>query len=216
MSAARFSSVILDVDSTLTGIEGIDWLARRCGPAVADDVARLTDRAMDGEVSLDAVYGLRLQLVKPSVVDCRALSDAYVAAVAPGAAETIRALHAAGVSIALVSGGIRQSILPLADMLRIPHDLVHAVSLVFQADGKYRAFNESSPLSTQQGKALVASRLALAPPVLAIGDGATDAAMKPAVDTFAAYVGFVERPLVVQEADMVFRSFEDILHTVLT
>ena len=27
----KFASVVLDVDSTLCGIEGVDWLAERCG-----------------------------------------------------------------------------------------------------------------------------------------------------------------------------------------
>jgi len=53
----RFRSVVLDVDSTLCAIEGIDWLARRRGPAVAAQVAALTDRAMDGAIALDQVYG---------------------------------------------------------------------------------------------------------------------------------------------------------------
>ena len=39
----RFNSVIFDVDSTLSGIEGIDWLANLRGNEVAEWSATLTD-----------------------------------------------------------------------------------------------------------------------------------------------------------------------------
>ena len=40
--------------------------------------------------------------------------------------------------------------------------------------------------------------------------------MKQSVDTFGAFVGFVHRENVVQQADLVFHSFDDILRAVLT
>ena len=46
MTEMRFASVVLDVDSTLCGIEGIDFLAARRGPDVGERIAELTDRAM--------------------------------------------------------------------------------------------------------------------------------------------------------------------------
>ena len=36
---------MLDVDSTLTGIEGIDWLAERRGPDLAAEIGELTRQA---------------------------------------------------------------------------------------------------------------------------------------------------------------------------
>ena len=51
--------------------------------------------------------------------------------------------------------------------------------------------------------------------VLAVGDGATDLAMRPAVDGFAAFVGFVRRDVVVRGADAVLESFDQLLELVL-
>jgi phosphoserine phosphatase len=215
VSVARFAAVILDVDSTLSGIEGIDWLAERRGAAVAAEVARLTERAMDGAIRLDEVYALRLELVHPSRIDCEQLAIAYQAAIAPGAAETIAKLQTAGVRIHVVSGGIRNAIIPFAHALNVQAGDVHAVELTFDKTGAYTDFNRTSPLATQTGKALVASSLAAQRPVLAVGDGATDAAMKPAVDAFGAFVGFVRRDPVVQQANLVFNTFDDILNAVL-
>ena len=62
----RFNAVILDVDSTLSGIEGIDWLAAQRGKEVADWSATLTERAMRGEIPIEAVYGERMRAVRPT------------------------------------------------------------------------------------------------------------------------------------------------------
>jgi phosphoglycolate phosphatase-like HAD superfamily hydrolase len=57
--------------------------------------------------------------------------------------------------------------------------------------------------------------LALPRPVIAVGDGATDAALRTVVDTFAAYTGFVHRDAVVRAADRVLNSFDELLEVVL-
>ena len=203
---ARFL-VVLDVDSTVAGIEGIDWLAERRGAGVAAQVAAMTDRAMRGEIALDAVYGERLALIQPTRAEIDALGAAYRAAVAPGAAATIARLQAAGVVVVLVSGGLREAILPLARDVGVADGDVHAVGIRFGEGGAYAGFDEGSPLATQGGKPVVVARLGLPAPVLAVGDGATDLAMRPAVAAFAAYTGFVARDAVVRGADHVIDSF---------
>ena len=57
--------------------------------------------------------------------------------------------------------------------------------------------------------------LVLPPRVLAVGDGATDLAIRPVVDAFAAYTGFVRREAVVNDADLVVESFDQLLDIVL-
>jgi hypothetical protein len=48
-----------------------------------------------------------------------------------------------------------------------------------------------------------------------VGDGATDAAMRGAVDAFAAFTGFVSRATVVAAADAVVSSFASLTELVL-
>jgi phosphoserine phosphatase len=215
-AAPRFASVILDVDSTLAGIEGIDVLAMRAGPEAAARIARLTERAMSGELALEHVYGERLAAIRPSRDAVAELAKAYEAAVAPGAARVIAALRAQGVSLALVSGGLREAILPLARELGFAREAVRAVSVRFAPDGSYAGYDARSPLATQQGKAEEARALGLPRPVLAVGDGATDLARRPVVDAFAAFVGFARRETVVAEADYVVTTFDELLTLVLS
>ena len=215
MSTTGFASVILDVDSTLCGIEGIDWLAKRRGAAVGGEVIALTDRAMRGEIALDAVYGERLALVRPSRGDVSALADAYAGSIAEGATRAVARLHGEGRRVVMMSGGIREAILPLAQLLGIADADVHAVSVRFTASGAYAGFETASPLATATGKRTLAESLGLPARVLAAGDGATDLAMRPAVDAFAAFTGFVTRDPVVRSADFIIHSFDQLVELVL-
>ncbi len=212
---ARFAAVVLDVDSTLVSIEGVDWLATRKGATAADEVAALTECAMAGTIPLDAVYGRRMAIVRPTRGDLEALAVAYEAALAPGAREAVRALLEAGVRVVLVSGGLRQAIAPLAVALGIGDDGLRAVGVTLAPDGSFTSFERTSPLVTHRGKLDVVRALGLPRPILGVGDGSTDIAMRPAVDAFAAFTGFVSRPAVVKKADHRLASFTELTTLVL-
>lgn len=215
MTHPRFASIILDVDSTLCGIEGIDWLARRRNPALAAELKQRTNAAMSGEIPLERVYAARLERIRPGRDDIAALAEAYRAAVAPGAAEAIDQLRRAGVAVRLVSGGIRQAIAATASDLGCQDMELHAVRLYFDEHGDYRDFDRTSPLTTSHGKCDVVAALGLTAPVLAVGDGSSDAALRDVVAAFAVFTGFVRREPVVALADHECGSFNDILQLVL-
>jgi phosphoserine phosphatase len=170
---------------------------------------------MRGDIPLDAVYGERLALVRPSRDDVAALADAYAASLAPQAAYALLRLRAAGKRLVLVSGGVLEAIIPMALRLGIPARDVRAVSVRFDANGGYAGFDAASPLATATGKRTVAESLALPRRILAMGDGTTDLAMRPAVDAFAAFTGFVRREHVVDSADVVLDSFGQLVELVL-
>jgi phosphoserine phosphatase len=214
-----FGSVVIDVDSTLCGIEGIDFLAARRGGSVGARIAALTDRAMRGEVALESVYGERLTIVRPTTADVEALADEYRESLAPGAAGAIAAIRSAGVRVILLSGGVRQAIAPVARALGFADQDLHAVSLTFDAAGHYMTYDKSSPLATQHGKPDTVARLAadgkLRRPILAVGDGATDVPLRSLVDTFAAFTGFARRETVIANADVELGSFAELEKLVL-
>lgn len=212
---AGFASVVLDVDSTLCGIEGIDWLADLRGSEVGAKVTELTDQAMRGRIALERVYGERLALVRPTRDELGMLAQLYIASLAPGAARAVRRMREAGRRVVLVSGGLREAIVPVAEKLGLASADVHAVEMQFTADGEYAGFDERSPLATAVGKRTVVEALALPPRVLAVGDGATDLAIRPVVDAFAAFTGFVRRPAIVNDADLVVESFDQLTNLVL-
>ena len=100
-----YGTVVFDCDSTLSAIEGVDELAGE----KRDEVEALTRRAMNGELSLDQVYGERLDLIlatearrlglpSPVVTTRRApAARAVPAAVLKNSANRLRGLAAADI-----------------------------------------------------------------------------------------------------------------------
>lgn len=212
---SRFNSVVFDVDSTLSGIEGIDWLAALRGAEVEAWSASLTEKAMRGEIPIEAVYGERMRAVKPAMAEIEQLGRVYVERIAPRARETIAELRANGVEMVMVSGGLREAILPLAGELGLDEGRVHAVSVFFDAEGKYAGFDESSLLTQQSGKRSTVRNMSLKGPILAVGDGMTDCEIKPVVEGFAAFTGFTRREPVIERADFVIENFDQLKELVL-
>jgi phosphoserine phosphatase len=211
----RFNSVVLDVDSTLSGVEGIDWLASLRGAEVEAWSNSLTARAMDGLIPIEAVYRERMSLVKPTLSEIQALSAVYIDRVAVGAREALSELRENDVELVMVSGGLREAILPLAKELGVREERVHAVSVFFGRDGEYTGFDERSLMTRQNGKRATVKEMDLKGPVLAVGDGMTDCEIRPVVDGFAAFTGFMKRDPVVERADYVIENFDQLRALVL-
>lgn len=209
-SGVAVRSVVLDVDSTLCGIEGIDWLASRRGSHVAEKVALETAMAMRGELPLEDIYERRLSLVRPARVEIELLGDAYAAAIAPDAERFISAWLDRDITVALLTSGVRQAISPLASRLGVRADRVYAVDVLFNEDGSYAGFDTTSPLTTAAGKPEILAKMNLTRAILTVGDGSTDLATRAVADAFAAFTGFVEREPVVRKADFVVASFAEI------
>jgi phosphoserine phosphatase len=195
-----FDIICFDCDSTLSAVEGIDELARKSG--TFDLVANLTHQAMNGEIALQEVYGKRLQLIKPDQQAIDELADLYIAKMVEGVEAVISHLQQAGKEIHIISGGIRQAILPLARLLNIPEGRVHAVNVLFDQQGQYQDFDQQSPLARNGGKADICRQII--PPGKAaamIGDGNTDLEAKQAGATVIGFGGVVARDQVRQQAD---------------
>lgn len=200
-SRIAFEAVCFDCDSTLSRIEGIDELARRAG--VEREIAPLTAAAMEGRLSLDAIYARRLELVRPDRASIEWLGRRYLEELVPGASQTIAALKQARKSVHIVSGGLRPALRPLAHALDIPPSHVHAVEVRFEDDGAYRDFDHGSPLIHPDGKAIVCRSLAASPASVAlVGDGATDLAARDSGVFVVGFGGVVQREAMIKGADV--------------
>lgn len=198
-----FDIVCFDCDSTLSAIEGIDELAKRAGVGV--EMAALTTAAMNGEVPLEAVYAKRLTAIKPDQGAINWLATLYIEQVVAGAKEVITTLQTQGKTVHIISGGLRQAILPLAAYLGVPTECVHAVNLIFDAQGNYQGFDETAPLAKAGGKAATCKQLNPSQLRLAlVGDGQTDLEAQQAGATVIGFGGVVARPLVQARADFYF------------
>lgn len=196
-----FEVVFFDCDSTLCAIEGIDELARRSG--VTAEVASLTEAAMEGRLPLEAVYGARLERIRPGRDAVEWLGERYVQALVEGAHEVVGTLTTLGKEVHIVSSGIRQAVLRVGETLAIPAERVHAVEVAWDAAGRYIDYDRGSPLWRAGGKATVC-RAALRNGVAAamVGDGVTDLEAAAAGVYVIGFGGVVRRSAVSRRADV--------------
>jgi phosphoserine phosphatase len=186
--------IVMDVDSTLIQGEVIEMLAAYAG--CEEEVARVTDAAMRGEI--DFAASLRDRVALLAGLDATALDRVYDDLVlAPGARTTVRTLKRLGYRFAIVSGGFSQITDRLADELGIDFSAANELEVV---DGKLtgRVVGE---IVDRAGKARALRRFAeeAGVPVaatIAIGDGANDLDM---LSTAGLGIAFNAKP-VVQEA----------------
>jgi len=196
----NFDIICFDCDSTLSKIEGIDELARRVG--LGDEMSELTNAAMNGIVPLEAVYEQRLSLIRPDQASIDWVADLYISEIVDGVQAVFSTLLAQGKEVHIISGGLRQAILPLAARLQLPESHVHAVDVYFNADGSYKDYEQTSPLARNGGKAEIVSTLKGERSLVVVGDGKTDMEAKQAGAFVIGFGGVVDRAIVRELADI--------------
>jgi len=186
---------VMDVDSTLIEEEVIDELARVAGRY--DEVAAVTARAMNGELDFETALRERCRCLAglPESVFDEVRSGLHVR---PGAARLIRALRAVGCRTAVVSGGFRQTVAPMAAELGI--DFVEANSLEV-VDGRLTGGLTGAIVDGQRKLAFfheLIAQLGLSPSrTVAVGDGANDV---PMLEAAGLGVAFCAKPRVRERA----------------
>jgi phosphoserine phosphatase len=189
--------LIADMDSTVIGQECIDELADYAG--LKDKVARITERAMQGELDFPGALRERVRLL--AGLDERELKrclDERVRLTA-GAETLVQTMRAGGASCLLVSGGFLSFAEPIART--VGFDRVRANRLVF-AGGKLSG-EVGDPIVDAMAKrdALIETREQLGlkrEDVLAIGDGANDKLM---IEEAGLGIAFRAKPALVEVAD---------------
>jgi phosphoserine phosphatase len=188
--------VVLDMDSTLIRIEVIDELARAAG--VGAEVARITERAMQGEMDYDESLRQRVGLLKGLDV---AVLDRIAAdlPLTDGAETLVRVLKRLGYKIAVISGGFSRA----AEALKRRLDVDYAYSNNLEIQGGKLTGRISGPIVNGQRKAELLETIAQAEGVLldqviAVGDGANDALM---LDRAGLGIAFHAKPKLREAAD---------------
>jgi phosphoserine phosphatase len=189
--------LVADMDSTVIGQECIDELADYAG--LKDKVARITERAMQGEIDFPGALRERVRLL--AGLDERELKRCLNerVEVTAGAETLVQTMRAGGSSCLLVSGGFLSFAEPIASA--VGFDRVKANRLVFTG-GKLSG-EVGDPIVDAMAKrdALLEAReqLGVGPEeVIAIGDGANDKLM---IEEAGLGVAFRAKPALVEVAD---------------
>lgn len=187
--------VCFDMDSTLIQVEVIDELAKAAG--VGEQVAKITESAMQGEIDFSESFRRRMALLEG--MDESVLKNiAESLPITEGAARLISHLRHFGYKVAILSGGFTYFANYLKEKLGV--DYVYANQLDFEngkltgkvkgdiVDGQMKAkllvkIAEEEGISTEQ--------------VIAVGDGANDL---PMLAIAGLGVAFHAKPIVKEQA----------------
>jgi phosphoserine phosphatase len=188
--------VQLDVDSTFIEQEAIELLATKAG--VLDEVARITEAAMRGELDFAQSLIARVALL-------RGLSEDAIGQVqkeirlTDGAAELVSLLHEKGHCVSLVSGGFINILQPIVNGLKIDFYKANTLEVI---DGKLTG-KVVGAIVDRAAKAEALKDFAQQCSVdllntVAIGDGANDLDM---MQVAGISIAFNAKPIVEAAAD---------------
>lgn len=198
MSSAHHFLVVLDADSTLIEDEVIELLADAAGSGVL--VADVTERAMRGE--LDFEESLRERVATLAGLPVSVFEEVgRLIRPTPGVHELIRALHASGSRVGVVSGGFHELLDPLASTLALDYWRANRLEVV---DGTLTG-GLVGPIIDASAKAEALAEWAdhAAIPLartIAVGDGANDLSMMAVAGLS---IAFNAKPAVKREANLV-------------
>ena len=164
--------VVMDVDSTLIQQEVIELLAAKVG--VAEEVVKITNAAMAGELDFEGSLRARVKLLAgaPASILDEVRGEIKLT---PGARTLVRTLQKLGHEVAVVSGGFTTVIEPLLLELSITNYRANTLEVI---DGKLTG-EVIEPIIDRAAKAQALRDFATATGVaieqtIAIGDGAND------------------------------------------
>jgi len=188
--------VQFDVDSTFIQQEAIELLAAKAG--VLDEVSRVTEKAMRGELDFSESLRARVSLLKglPESVIAEVQREILLT---DGAEELVRTLHSKGHCVALVSGGFSDILKPLVESLGIHHYRANKLGISNGAlTGTVEGEIVDRAAKAEALKTFAAECHVDLKDTVAIGDGANDLDMMAIAGIS---IAFNAKPIVVESAD---------------
>lgn len=210
---------LIDFDSTITQVEGLDELAAialKSDPSGETKVAKikeLTDLGMAGELSFSESLSQRLALLNANKSHVDILIEFLKGKVTESFLRNKQFLTEYADNIIIISSGFKDFIVPVAEYLGLKPENVYANTFKYDEQGEITGIDEDNPLSKTGGKIEVVKYLNLEGHVSVIGDGYTDYEIKKSglANRFYAFIENVERLKVTEVADFVIKSLDEFL-----
>lgn len=188
--------LLCDMDSTIIQQECIDELADYAG--IKEQIAAITERAMQGELDFEAALTERVGLLKGLPVS--ALQQCFEERIrlTPGARTLVQTMKASGATCQLVSGGFTFFTSRVSEVTGFDADFANTLI----DDGKALTGEVGRPILGRQAKldrlqATAASLGIALEDSITIGDGANDMAM---IEAAGLGIGFNPHPVLAKAA----------------
>lgn len=208
------ATVLLDFDSTLISCESLEQmiLAKNCDQACVAQIQKLTNDAMSGTLPFQQALEQRLKMFSLTKNDIFAFSQKVCHYLTAGMKELIHDLQQEKIDVWILSGAIREVILPVGKYLGIAESKIHGVTLKWSNDGTSAEVDTTTAFSRSKAEGAKALSNQWAKPIIAVGDGMTDFALYEAgiATHFIAYTQHVRRASVVAKETLEARSIEEL------
>lgn len=214
----RFGSLCFDFDSTIVSIETIDLACeislkgRSDAEEILREFKRLTVLGMEGALPFDESLSRRMKLISLSRAHIKKIAKRMPEFITSSLLQHREYLKRNASKIYVVSGGFEELIYPVTDFLGIIRSHVYANAFVYDGDA-ITGIDATRPTAKAGGKAAAIERAAAPRPRMIVGDGWTDYEIKShgVADVFVAFVEHVARKTVIEKADFVARSFDELI-----
>lgn len=217
---AKKKSFAIDFDSTFTQVEALDVLGEISlvnHPEKKEKLKKLeelTNRGMDGQLSLRESISQRLELLNANREHLEVLIQRLKKKISTSFVRNEAFFQENSKNIYIVSNGFKEFIVPIVAELGIKEKHVYANTFTFDASGNIVGFDENNVLSANGGKVSTLKTMNLKGDVYMIGDGYTDYEVKEAglANKFFAFTENVNRSKVVDKADHIAPNMDELLY----
>ncbi|HOO09599.1 MAG TPA: phosphoglycerate dehydrogenase [Cyclobacteriaceae bacterium] len=211
---------VIDFDSTFTKVEAFDVLADISlkGHPEKETIKRqimdLTNQGMEGSLSFRESLKKRLELLSPNKSHLEQLVTVLKGLVSDSFKRNKAFFEKSNGNIYIISNGFHAFIDPIVTEYGVKKENIFANQFHFNDKGEVTGFDESNPLSSNNGKVELLKRLNLPGDVYVIGDGYTDYEIKHSglANKFFAFTENVERGNVLSKADHITPSLDEFLY----
>ncbi len=209
-------TIFFDFDSTLISCESLEEIIKaKIGneSKIIGKISKITQMGMVGHISFNESLQRRLELIdllKSEVVRFGSQAEKYITA---GMKELIQDLHEKNVDVHIVSGGLKEAIFPVAEVLNISPDNIHAVQLIWDSEDNFIDIDGDNKFSQSKVEGIKSVSKSWAKPKIAIGDGITDLALleQGFVDHFILFTQHVRRSELMNRSGNVVDKVEELV-----
>jgi len=206
---------IIDFDSTFVSVEALDELCRIAYKKNRmEKFSSITNKAMSGKITFADSLEQRIKLLDAGKDDIDKAVKLISRKISKSVVRNKNFFRKFSDKIIIVSGGFKEIIVPIVERFGINATNVYANSFTFDKAGKITGFDKRNVLSGSNGKINQIKALKLKGTINVIGDGYTDYELKKAgiAHKFFAFTENIERKIVLEKADHIAPSIDEILY----
>jgi D-3-phosphoglycerate dehydrogenase len=212
---------VFDFDSTLTQVEAFEELAEvslKGDPKKKEkinQIARITDQGVDGDITFTESLEKRLKILNAHRDHLDPLVRRLKRKISTSISRNKEFFKEFADDIYIVSCGFKEFIDPIMASYNIPSERIYANTFEFSRSGRIIGFDRNNDLSKPDGKIDQLKSMKLPGEVHMIGDGFSDYQTRAAgiADKFHAFTENVERKNILDKADHIAPSLDEILYT---